>query len=69
MARSYYVVFREDAGWSIKLERGRYLQTGIDTQQQAIEEAKRLARQPGTAADSVTINRKDGATRRHITDP
>jgi len=69
MARSYYVVYREDAGWSIKLERGQYIQTGFGTQKKAIDEARRLAQQPGTAAETVVVNRKDGATRRHISNP
>lgn len=67
MKRAYYVV--HDSGrWRVKLERGQYI-SNHRKKQRAIEEAKRLARQPGTAGSKVVINRKDGATIRHIKNP
>lgn len=68
MSRAYYVVWRGDA-WGIKLEQGKYIETGFDTQQKAVKRARQLARQPGTAGSKVTVNAKAGYTRRHIKNP
>lgn len=68
MGRAYYVI-PDGNGWAVKLERGRVVSPNHRKQSAAIDEAKRLARQPGTAASSVVINGRDGATRRHIKNP
>jgi len=63
--RAYYVVYDSDM-WRVKLERGRYL-SNHRKKQRAIQEAKRLARQPSTEGSKVVINSKQGATLRHVT--
>ena len=68
MARAYYVVWKGDQ-WQVKLERGRVVSSTHRKQSAAIQEARRLARQPGTAGDKVVVNKKNGATRRHIKNP
>ena len=65
--RAYYVVWT-DNGWEVTLERGRTV-SRHRKKKRAKEEAKRLARKSGTAGEKVVINRKDGATIRHIDDP
>jgi len=65
--RAYYVVYDSDQ-WRVKLERGRYVSTHRK-KQPAIREAKRLARKSGTAGSKVVVNKKNGATQRHIKNP
>jgi|GEM_PF-5406629 len=65
--RAYYVVYDSDS-WRVKLERGRYLSTHRK-KTRAVAEAKRLARKPGTAGSKVVVNKKNGATQRHIKNP
>ena len=62
--RAYYVI-KEGGTWKVKLERGRVISTHR-TQRAAKREAKRLARQPGTAGDKVVVNAAAGHTRYHI---
>ena len=64
--RDYYVVYSEQHGWHVKLERGRAVDTSPRKQSTAIQKAKRLARKNNR---SVVVNAKDGYTRRHIKNP
>jgi len=61
--RDYYVVYSNEHGWHVKLERGRAVDTSPRKQSTAIEKAKRLARRNNRG---VTINAKQGYTRRRI---
>ena len=63
MSRAYYVV-HDSGSWAVKLEAGRYLERGFGTQQAAINRAKQMAQNQDRR---VVVNRRDGATRRHIT--
>jgi len=65
--RAYYVVFDSDS-WRVKLERGQYLSTHRK-KSRAVSEAKRLARKSGNAGSKVVINKRNGATQRHIKNP
>lgn len=64
--RAYYVVYSDKHGWHVKLERGRAVDTSPRKQSTAISAAKRLARKNGR---KVVVNKKNGATRRHIKNP
>ena len=64
--RDYYVVYSEQHGWHVKLERGRAVDTSPRKQSTAIQKAKRLARKNNRV---VVVNAKDGYTRRHIKNP
>jgi len=64
--RDYYVVYSEQHGWHVKLERGRAVDTSPRKQSTAIQKAKRLARKNNRG---VVVNAKDGYTRRHIKNP
>lgn len=64
--RAYYVVFSDRHGWHVKLERGQAVDTSPRKQSTAIKSARRLARKNNR---KVVVNRKDGATRRHIKNP
>lgn len=66
--RAYYVIY-EDNEWKVKLERGPVVSNNHRKQSTAISEARRLARQPGNAGSKVVVNKKNGATRRHIKNP
>lgn len=66
--RAYYVIF-ENGEWKVKLEAGRVVRAGFETQQQAIDEARTLARSPTSAGSKVVVNARDGYTRRHIENP
>jgi len=61
--RDYYVVFSDEHGWHVKLERGRAVDTSPRKQSTAIKKARRLARRNNRG---VVINAKAGYTRRHI---
>lgn len=65
--RAYYVVYDSNQ-WRVKLERGRYL-SNHRKKQRAIAEAKRLARTASNSGSKVVINKKNGATQRHIKNP
>jgi len=64
--RAYYVIHSNEHGWHVKLERGRAVDTSPRKQSTAIQSAKRLARKNDR---KVVVNRKDGATRKHIKNP
>ena len=64
--RAYYVVHSDKHGWHVKLERGRAVDTSPRKQSTAISAAKRLARKNDR---KVVVNKKNGATRRHIKNP
>lgn len=64
--RDYYVVYSEQHGWHVKLERGRAVDTSPRKQSTAIDRARTLARRNNRG---VVINKKNGATRRHIKNP
>ena len=64
--RAYYVVYSDEHGWHVKLERGRAVDTSPRKQSTAIASAKRLARNNDR---KVVVNKKNGATRRHIQNP
>jgi hypothetical protein len=64
--RDYYVVYSDRHGWHVKLERGRAVDTSPRKQSTAIKKARKLARRNDRG---VVVNRKDGATRRHIKNP
>ena len=66
-ARAYYVVYDSNQ-WRVKLERGRYV-SNHRKKSRAIAEAKRLARKPRTSGGKVVVNKKNGATQRHIKNP
>jgi len=68
MSRAYYVVHSREHGWHVKLERGRVVDTSPRKQSTAISRARSLARNNNTA-DKVVVNKKNGATRRHIKNP
>ena len=61
--RDYYVVYSDEHGWHVKLEKGRAVDTSPRKQSTAIKKAKRLARRNDRG---VVINAKAGYTRRHI---
>lgn len=61
--RDYYVVFSDEHGWHVKLERGRAVDTSPRKQKTALERAKQLARSNNRG---VVVNAKAGYTRRHI---
>jgi hypothetical protein len=61
--RDYYVVFSDEHGWHVKLEKGRAVDTSPRKQSTAIKKAKRLARRNNRG---VVVNAKKGYTRRHI---
>jgi len=64
--RAYYVVYSDQHGWHVKLEGGRAVDTSPRKQSTAIQRARQLARKNNR---KVVVNRKDGATRRHIKNP
>jgi len=61
--RDYYVVFSDEHGWHVKLERGRAVDTSPRKQKTALKRAKQLARSNNRG---VVVNAKKGYTRRHI---
>jgi len=63
MSRDYYVVYSDEHGWHVKLERGRAVDTSPRKQKTAITKARRLARRNNRG---VVVNAKAGYTRRHI---
>lgn len=65
--RAYYVVYDSNQ-WRVKLERGRYV-SNHRKKSRALAEAKRLARKNGTSGSKVVVNKKSGATQRHIKNP
>ena len=64
--RDYYVVYSEEHGWHVKLEKGRAVDTSPRKQSTAITKAKRLARRNDRG---VVVNAKAGYTRKHIKNP
>jgi hypothetical protein len=61
--RDYYVVFSDEHGWHVKLEKGRAVDTSPRKQSTAIKKARRLARRNNRG---VVVNAKKGYTRQHI---
>lgn len=64
--RAYYVVYSDRHGWHVKLERGRAVDTSPRKKSTALASAKRLARNNNR---KVVVNKKNGATQRHIKNP
>lgn len=65
-SRDYYVVYSDEHGWHIKLEKGRAVDTSPRKQSTAIRKAKKLARRNDRG---VVVNAKAGYTRKHIKNP
>lgn len=60
MRRNQHVVPNPDGGWDVKPERGQRASRHFDTQQDAIDAARGIARNQGT---ELIIHRRDGRIR------